>query len=396
MAVCRQSRSPHPGGLRIDHRARPGRSARPRRLPGRGGRQPGYGSFGRRAARRGRDPGAPARSQHGHHGLFRASAKARPARRISRLMRCGDGGQGLQHRPVHGRGRGAGLADAALMAARPRPGSGASRGISARTAPSKSPNPARRRPWNSIRGSTIPRARPSAPIKVCMCTAIPMASSGGYPTTSHTLSCVVLAGTGEDMQRDYWYSSSRDWRELESAEAIGRESARRTIARLDPRKLSTRRAPVLFVPEIARGFIGHFTAAIRGSSQYRQSSFLLNSVGQQVFPPDSRSRAAAHPQGHGQRAVRRGGRGDPGSRADRRRRAHRLHPVELLGAQARAQDHRQRRRRAQSLVAPTLGRLMRCCRASAPALGDRADGPGRQHGDRRLLARRRRLLGRER
>jgi PmbA protein len=107
---------------------------------------------------------------------------------------------------------------------------------------------------------------------------------GGYPTTSHTLSCVVLAGTGEDMQRDYWYSSARDWHELEQAEAIGRESARRTIARLGPRKLSTRRAAVLFVPEIARGLIGHFVAAIRGSSQYRQSSFLLNSVGQQVFP----------------------------------------------------------------------------------------------------------------
>ena len=107
---------------------------------------------------------------------------------------------------------------------------------------------------------------------------------GGYPTTAHTLSCVVLAGTGEDMQRDYWYSSSRDWRELEPGEAIGRESARRTIARLGPRKLSTRRSPVLFVPEIARGLIGHFVGAIRGSSQYRQSSFLLNSAGQQVFP----------------------------------------------------------------------------------------------------------------
>jgi PmbA protein len=107
---------------------------------------------------------------------------------------------------------------------------------------------------------------------------------GGYPTTSHTLSCVVLAGTGEEMQRDYWYSTSRDWHELENAEAIGRESARRTIARLGPRKLSTRRARVLFAPEVARGLIGHFTAAIRGSSQYRQSSFLLNAVGQQVFP----------------------------------------------------------------------------------------------------------------
>jgi len=107
---------------------------------------------------------------------------------------------------------------------------------------------------------------------------------GGYPTTSHTLSCVVLAGTGEAMQRDYWYSSSRDWRDLEDAESIGRHSARRTIARLGPRKLSTRRASVLFNPEMARGLIGHFAAAIRGSSQYRQSSFLLNAVGQQVFP----------------------------------------------------------------------------------------------------------------
>jgi PmbA protein len=107
---------------------------------------------------------------------------------------------------------------------------------------------------------------------------------GGYPTTSHTVSCVVLAGSGDEMQRDYWYSTSRDWRELENAREIGRESARRTVGRLGPRKLSTRRAPVLLVPEMARGFIGHFAAAIRGSSQYRQSSFLLNAAGEQVFP----------------------------------------------------------------------------------------------------------------
>jgi PmbA protein len=107
---------------------------------------------------------------------------------------------------------------------------------------------------------------------------------GGYPTTAHTLSCVVLAGTGEAMQRDYWYTSARDWRELQDAESVGRESARRTIARLNPRKISTRRAPVLFAPELARGLIGHFVAAIRGSSQYREASFLLHSAGQQVFP----------------------------------------------------------------------------------------------------------------
>src|SRR5277367_350226 len=107
---------------------------------------------------------------------------------------------------------------------------------------------------------------------------------GGYPTTSHTVSCVVLAGTGEDMQRDYWYSTSRDWQDLEDPEAIGRESARRTLARVGPRKLSTRHSAVLYLPETARGLIGHFTGAIRGSSQYRQSSFLLNAAGEQVFP----------------------------------------------------------------------------------------------------------------
>jgi PmbA protein len=117
---------------------------------------------------------------------------------------------------------------------------------------------------------------------------------GGYPTTSHTVSCVVLAGSGEEMQRDYWYTSSRDWRDLESGEAVGRESARRTLARLGPRKLTTRRAPVLFVPELARGLIGHFIAAIRGSSQYRQSSFLLNAVGRQVFPAGFRISERPH------------------------------------------------------------------------------------------------------
>ena len=117
---------------------------------------------------------------------------------------------------------------------------------------------------------------------------------GGYPTTSHSLSCVVLAGSGDEMQRDYWYSTARDWRDLQSARAIGETAARRTLARLAPRKLSTRRAPVLFVPEIARGLIAHFVGAIRGSSQYRESSFLLNAAGQQVFPQNIRISERPH------------------------------------------------------------------------------------------------------
>src|SRR5262245_5268102 len=107
---------------------------------------------------------------------------------------------------------------------------------------------------------------------------------GGYESTSHSVSCAVVASEGDEMQRDYWYTSARDWRELENAEHVGRESAVRTVARLGSRKLSTRRAPVMFTPEMARGFFGHFLIAIRGGSQYRRSSFLLGAAGQQVFP----------------------------------------------------------------------------------------------------------------
>ena len=107
---------------------------------------------------------------------------------------------------------------------------------------------------------------------------------GGFESTGHSVSCAVVAAAGEEMQRDYWYTTARDWRELENTAEVGRKSAERTAARLGSRKLSTRRAPVLFAPEVARGFFGHFLAAIRGGSQYRKSSFLLGAAGQQVFP----------------------------------------------------------------------------------------------------------------
>jgi PmbA protein len=106
----------------------------------------------------------------------------------------------------------------------------------------------------------------------------------GYPSSLHSLSCVVVAQTENEMQRDYWYSSVRDAKEMEDGESIGRQAAARALRRLDARKLSTTSAPVLFVPELARGLIGHFLSAVRGGSQYRQASFLLGAAGQQVFP----------------------------------------------------------------------------------------------------------------
>jgi PmbA protein len=106
----------------------------------------------------------------------------------------------------------------------------------------------------------------------------------GYPSTSHSVSCVLLAQAGEDMQRDYWYSSARDARDLESSEVIGRRAGERAVARLGARKIATQKARVLYAPEVARGLIGHFLGAVRGSSQYRKSTFLLGASGQQVFP----------------------------------------------------------------------------------------------------------------
>ena len=106
----------------------------------------------------------------------------------------------------------------------------------------------------------------------------------GYSATSHSVSCSLIAQDGEDMQRDYWYTIARDAAELESAASIGQTAGRRALARLGARRLTTRRAPVAFTPDLARGLFRHFIGAVSGSSQYRKSSFLLNAAGEQVFP----------------------------------------------------------------------------------------------------------------
>jgi len=106
----------------------------------------------------------------------------------------------------------------------------------------------------------------------------------GYPSTSHSVSCALLAQEADDMQRDYWYSTARSPAGLEALEYIGRRAGERAVARLGARQLSTRKAPVLFVAELARGLFGHMVSAVQGSSQYRKSSFLLEAAGTQVLP----------------------------------------------------------------------------------------------------------------
>ena len=106
----------------------------------------------------------------------------------------------------------------------------------------------------------------------------------GYPSSSHSVSCVLLAQQGEDMQRDYWYTAARVPGELDALETVGRRAGERAVARLGARQLSTRKAPVLLAADMARGFFGHLVSAVRGSSQYRKTSFLLDAAGQQVLP----------------------------------------------------------------------------------------------------------------
>ena len=108
---------------------------------------------------------------------------------------------------------------------------------------------------------------------------------GGYPSSRHWISCAVIAGKGDAMQRDDWYASARDPAELEAPEAIGKTAGERAIHRLGARKIPTLQVPVLFEAPAAATLLGHFVSAVSGGSLYRKSSFLLDSLGQPVFSP---------------------------------------------------------------------------------------------------------------
>jgi len=111
---------------------------------------------------------------------------------------------------------------------------------------------------------------------------------GGFPTSRHSVSCAVIAGKNDAMQRDYWYSVARNAAEILKVEEIGRIAAERTVRRLKGRNLATTQCPVLFEAPIAASLIGHFVGAVSGGSLYRKSSFLLDRMGTQVFSPNIR------------------------------------------------------------------------------------------------------------
>ncbi len=106
----------------------------------------------------------------------------------------------------------------------------------------------------------------------------------GYPSSRHSLSCVAIANDKEDMQRDYAYTINRQFDLMDDAKSVGEKAAQEVLSRLHSQKLSTRKVPVMFRADIANTFWGHFISAISGGNLYRKSSFLLDAIGQTIFP----------------------------------------------------------------------------------------------------------------
>jgi PmbA protein len=106
---------------------------------------------------------------------------------------------------------------------------------------------------------------------------------GGYASSRHYLSVSPIAGKGKAMQRDSWYSSMRDARDLATPEAVGRYAAERALARLKSRRVPTAEVPVLFESTVAAGLLGSFVQATSGGALYRKASFLLDTLGQRVL-----------------------------------------------------------------------------------------------------------------
>ena len=106
---------------------------------------------------------------------------------------------------------------------------------------------------------------------------------GGWKWSSHMIDCTVIAGSGNGMQRDGWYSKCRDYRDLQTIESIADEAAKRAVGKLGAKQISTRSVPVIFEAPVASGLFSAFITAISGGSLYRRASFLLDKLDQQIF-----------------------------------------------------------------------------------------------------------------
>lgn len=106
--------------------------------------------------------------------------------------------------------------------------------------------------------------------------------AGSYRSSYCSLSATAVAKAGEQMERDYWYHSSRRFPDLEKPEHVGRVAAERTLRRLGAVKMETQKVPVIFEARVARSMMGHIFEAIEGRSVYRQSTFLASKLGEKV------------------------------------------------------------------------------------------------------------------
>lgn len=107
---------------------------------------------------------------------------------------------------------------------------------------------------------------------------------GHFPSSYYSLSCVMIAEDKSGMERDYDYTCHRDIYQLARAELIGQMAAQKTLSRLSPQKLPSQKANIMFMPSVARGIFSHCFSAISGGSLFRQTSFLLDSLGKKIFP----------------------------------------------------------------------------------------------------------------
>lgn len=118
--------------------------------------------------------------------------------------------------------------------------------------------------------------------------------AGGYRSSWHHIDCAVVGDDAGAMQRDYWYTAARAPADLQGAAAVGRAAGERTVRRLGARQMQTTECPVLFEAPEAVDLLSFFVQAVSGGSLYRKSSFLLDSLGAQVFAPHIRLREEPH------------------------------------------------------------------------------------------------------
>ena len=106
---------------------------------------------------------------------------------------------------------------------------------------------------------------------------------GSYSSTSYTLSCVVIAEDNGLKERDYAYSTRRNFEKTDSAKIIGELSAEKAISRLGAKSISTQKCPVILTPELSVGLFSSFLSAINGNNIYKKNSFLIDRLGEKIF-----------------------------------------------------------------------------------------------------------------